>query len=45
MVGIGVRFDEHRGDAERDRGPRQNRSELALTAGRRALPARLDKLR
>ena len=34
-------FDEHAGDADRDRRARQHRHEFALAAGRGALPARL----
>ena len=41
LVGVLMRLDEHAGDADRDRGTRQHRHELALAAGRGALPARL----
>ena len=34
-----MRFHEQPGDARGDRGARQHRHELALAAGRRALPA------
>ena len=36
-----MRLDEDAGDADRDRGARQHRHELALAARRGALPARL----
>ena len=41
VIGVGVRLDEHRGDADRQRGARQHRRELALAARGAALPARL----
>ena len=36
-----MRFDEHPGDADRDRRAREHRHEFALATGRSTLPARL----
>jgi hypothetical protein len=33
MVGIGVSFDEHAGDADRNGSSRQDRDEFALATG------------
>ncbi len=41
MVGIGMGFDEHAGDADGDRGTRQHRHEFALAARRSTLAAGL----
>jgi hypothetical protein len=41
MVGVGVGFQEHAGDADRDRGAGQDGHEAAVAAGAVAHPARL----